>query len=127
MSSATTKGIRVEVESQYLEERSAPAEDYFFFAYHVRIINRGEEPAQLMSRHWVITDAEGREEEVRGPGVVGERPILKPGGAYEYTSYCPLTTEVGSMHGSYRMVTASGSQFEAEIPAFTLAVPHAVN
>ena len=127
MSIATTKGIQVEVSSRYVEERSAPADDYYFFAYHVRIVNVGEESAQLMSRRWIITDAEGHQEQVQGPGVVGERPVLRPGAAYEYTSYCPLNTVVGSMHGSYQMITASGDEFDAEIAPFTLAVPHAVN
>lgn len=125
--SQKAQGIQVEVSSQYLEDKSVPSEDYYFFSYHVRICNQGEESAQLMSRRWFITDAEGRQEKVEGPGVVGEMPILRPGGEFEYTSYCPLPTAVGSMHGSYQMVTLSGRAFEAEIAPFTLAVPHAVN
>lgn len=127
MSVAVTRGIRVEVESRYLEEQSSPAEAYYFFAYHVRISNVGDESAQLISRRWIITDAEGRQEQVEGPGVIGEQPILDPGQEYEYTSYCPLPTAVGSMHGTYAMLTAGGSRFEAEIAPFTLAVPNSVN
>ena len=127
MSLSETHGIQIEVEAQYVEERSAPSDCYFFFAYHVRISNVGSESAQLMSRHWVITDADGQAEEVRGPGVVGECPVLPPGAQFEYTSYCPLKTEVGSMHGAYQMVRASGDEFEATIAPFTLAVPNAVN
>jgi ApaG protein len=127
MSVALTQGIRVEVKSTYVAERSAPGDAYFFFAYHVRISNQGVEPAQLLSRRWIITDAEGRQELVEGPGVVGEQPILAPGEEYEYTSYCPLPTSVGAMQGAYQMVTKSGQQFEAEIAPFTLAVPFAVN
>jgi ApaG protein len=127
MSIALTQGIRVEVESAYVAERSAPDDAYFFFAYHVRISNQGAEPAQLLSRRWIITDAEGRQELVEGPGVVGEQPILEPGEEFEYTSYCPLPTAVGAMQGAYRMVTKSGQQFEAEIAPFTLAMPFAVN
>ena len=127
MSVALTQGIRVEVQSTYVAERSAPGDAYFFFAYHVRISNQGAEAAQLLSRRWIITDAEGRQEHVEGPGVVGEQPILAPGEEYEYTSYCPLPTSVGAMQGAYQMVTKSGQQFEAEIAPFTLAVPFAVN
>jgi ApaG protein len=127
MSTALTQGIQVEVESTYVAERSNPADAYFLFAYHVRISNHSDETAQLLSRRWIITDAEGRQEQVEGPGVVGEQPILEPGEAFEYTSYCPLPTSVGAMEGSYRMITKSGQQFEAEIAPFTLSVPFAVN
>ncbi|HXE79121.1 MAG TPA: Co2+/Mg2+ efflux protein ApaG [Vicinamibacterales bacterium] len=127
MSEATTRGIRVEVTSAYLPERSAPEEGRYLFAYFVRISNVGTERAQLVSRHWIITDADGDEEQVVGPGVVGEQPILNPGDTFEYSSFCPLPTPVGSMRGSYQMVTASGERFDATIAPFTLAVPHAVN
>jgi ApaG protein len=127
MSDATTRGVRVQVKSSYLPERSAPAEGHYFFTYRVRISNEGEETVQLVSRHWVITDADGRTEEVRGPGVVGEQPVLAPGEAFEYTSFCPLHSAIGSMHGTYQMVTAGGSAFDAEIAAFSLAVPTALN
>lgn len=127
MSDTVTRGIRIEVRSEYLPERSSPAEDYYLFAYHVRISNVGEETSQLVSREWIITDADGRVERVEGPGVVGEQPVLSPGGSFQYTSFCPLTTPVGTMHGGYRMVTARGDRFEAMISPFTLEVPHTVN
>lgn len=127
MSDATTRGIRVHVEGSYVEERSSPAERHYFFAYHVRIENVGEEGAQLLARRWVITDSDGNQEVVEGPGVVGEQPSLAPGEAFEYTSFCPLPTAVGTMHGTYHMVSDSGELFTAEIAPFTLAVPHSVN
>jgi ApaG protein len=127
MSDVTTRGIRVQVESFYDEERSSPRENYYFFAYQVRISNVGAEKAQLMSREWVITDATGETQRVQGPGVVGEQPVLAPGDAFEYTSFCPLSTPVGTMHGSYRMVLDDGESFEAAIAPFSLAVPHSVN
>jgi len=127
MSEATTRGIRVEVTSAYLPERSAPEEGRFLFAYFVRISNVGKERAQLVSRHWIITDADGDEEQVVGPGVVGEQPVLDPGDTFEYSSFCPLPTPVGSMRGTYQMVTGNGEPFDAAIAPFTLAVPHAVN
>ena len=127
MSDATTRGVRVQVRSTYLPERSSPADSHYFFTYRVRISNGGGEAVQLVSRHWVIADADGRVEEVRGPGVVGEQPVLEPGEAFEYTSFCPLPTPIGSMHGTYQMVTAGGSAFDAEIAAFSLAVPTALN
>lgn len=127
MSDTTTRGIRVQVQSFYDEERSSPQESYYFFAYQVRIINAGDEQAQLLSREWIITDGNGEMQRVQGPGVVGEQPVLAPGEAFEYTSFCPLSTPVGAMQGSYRMVLESGESFDAEIAPFSLAVPHAVN
>ena len=127
VSDTVTRGIRVRVRSVFVPERSAPREQHFFFAYHVRISNEGGETAQLLSRHWVITNADGDVQEVRGPGVVGETPVLEPGSSFEYTSYCPLTTAVGSMQGSYTMATPDGATFDAEIAPFTLATPNAVN
>lgn len=127
MSDTTTRGVRVEVRTAYVPERSAPQESRYFFAYRIRISNVGEETVQLRSRHWVISDGEGNMEHVRGPGVVGEQPVLEPGEAFEYTSFCPLPTPIGSMHGTYQMVTAGGSAFDAEIAPFPLAVPHALN
>ena len=127
MSIAITRGIRVEVESFYLPERSEPGEKYFFFAYHVRISNDGSETAKLISREWIITDGDANEEVVRGDGVVGEQPLLRPGEAFEYTSFCPLPTEVGAMQGSYFMRTDSGETFRVEIAPFTLAVPGVLN
>jgi ApaG protein len=127
MSDTTTRGIRVQVESFYDEDRSSPQESYYFFAYQVRISNEGAEKAQLISRQWIITDANGEAQRVQGPGVVGEQPVLAPGEAFEYTSFCPLSTAVGTMQGSYHMVRPDGSSFEAEIAPFSLAMPHAVN
>ena len=126
-SDTTTRGIRIQVESTYLADRSSPKDSQFLFAYHVRISNVGTETAQLMTREWIITSADGEMERVKGPGVVGEFPVLAPGAAFEYTSYCPLKTSVGSMHGSYQMVTSEGEKFDAQISPFTLAVPNALN
>lgn len=127
MSDATTRGIRVEVESMYVEERSEPRDSYFFFAYHVRVSNQGTQPARLISREWIITDSDGNVERVEGPGVVGEQPLLQPGESFEYTSFCPLRTSVGSMQGRYTMQMTAGETFPAEIAPFTLAVPGVVN
>lgn len=127
MSEAITRGIRVEVQSEYVAERSSPENEYFFFAYTIRISNEGQVTAQLLSRAWVITDADGNEEHVEGPGVVGEQPVLAPGDGFEYTSFCPLRTSMGTMHGTYTMRTQFGEQFDAVIAPFTLAVPHVVN
>jgi ApaG protein len=126
-SEATTQGVRVLVRSQYVPERSRPELGAFFFAYTIVIENRSRDRVQLISRHWVITDAEGRQEEVRGPGVVGEQPMLAPGESFQYTSFCPLRTPFGSMRGSYQMVRGDGSRFDAEIASFRLAQPYAVN
>ena len=122
-SEALTSGIRVLVRSQYVSERSRPELGEFFFAYTILIENRSRDRVQLVSRHWVITDAEGHQEEVRGPGVVGEQPTIRPGDSYTYASGCPLGTASGSMMGGYYMTDASGRSFEAAIPAFSLDVP----
>ena len=128
MSDTTTRGIRIQVESEYEPDRSSPFESYYFFSYHVRISNLGEETAQLVSRVWIITESDGEAQTVEGPGVVGETPVLAPGEAFEYTSFCPLKTTVGAMQGHYEMrLTASGETFPAEIAPFTLAVPGSVN
>jgi ApaG protein len=127
VSDTTTNGIRVQVKATFLPDRSQPHENHFHFAYHITISNLGTETAQLMSRHWVITDADGDVQEVQGPGVVGEQPVLEPGASFEYTSFCPLKTNVGTMHGTYQMVRANGESFEARIAPFTLAVPNALN
>jgi ApaG protein len=127
VSDTTTRGIRVQVKSAYLPERSSPREASYLFMYNIRISNVGSETTQLISREWVITNADGEVERVKGPGVVGEQPVLPPGGSFEYTSYCPLKTPVGAMQGTYQMVTAEGEQFEAVIAPFTLAVPNALN
>jgi ApaG protein len=127
MSEATTSGIRIQVHSRYVPERSEPEQNQWFFVYHVRIVNEGTETAQLVSRHWIITDANGHVEEVKGPGVVGKQPVLAPGEAFEYTSFCPLPTPFGTMHGTYQMVTRDGQGFDVEIAPFSLADPHAIN
>jgi ApaG protein len=127
LSDATTRGIRIEVKSSYISDRSSPGESEFFFAYKVRISNVGSLTAKLVSREWIITDAEGDVERVKGPGVVGQQPVLPPGGEFEYTSACPLKTSVGSMYGCYQMVTDSGEHFDAVVAPFTLAAPYALN
>jgi ApaG protein len=127
MSDTTTRGIRIQVESFYDAERSSPLESYYFFAYRARITNLGAETAQLVSREWIITDGNGESQRVQGPGVVGEQPVLAPGETFEYTSFCPLPTPVGTMHGSYHMLLATGESFDAEVTPFSLAIPHAVN
>jgi ApaG protein len=126
-SATTTRGIRIEVRSEFLPERSSPRDGSYLFQYDVRISNVGSETAQLIAREWIITNADGEVERVKGPGVIGEQPVLAPGTSFEYTSYCPLKTAVGSMQGSYQMVTANGERFDAAISPFTLAVPHALN
>jgi ApaG protein len=124
-SEATTHGIHIEVTSRYAPERSAPGR--WFFLYTVRISNHSNETTQLVSRHWVIRDAAGRVEEVKGEGVVGEQPVLEPGETYEYTSGCPLPTPFGSMQGSYQMITAGGERFDAEIAEFVLREPGSIH
>ena len=126
-SDTTTRGIRIEVQSAYMPDRSAPGDSEYLFEYHVRISNVGDQTTQLISREWIITNADGEVERVKGPGVVGEKPVLPPGATFEYRSFCPLKTSVGSMHGSYQMVTADGDQFDAIITPFTLAIPNALN
>jgi ApaG protein len=126
-SDTTTEGIRIQVKSFYLADRSSPREGQFYFAYTIRISNVGLETAQLLTRHWIITDAEGELQEVRGEGVVGKQPVLEPGTSFEYTSYCPLKTNVGTMHGSYTLARPDGRLFDAQIAPFTLAVPNALN
>lgn len=127
MSSTTTDGIRVTVKPAYWPERSSPEAGQFAFMYTVEIANLGTEPAQLHSRHWVITDANGRVEEVRGEGVVGKQPRLAPGERFEYTSWAMLRTPFGTMRGSYSMVRPSGERFEAKIGEFVLSQPHALH
>ena len=127
MSNAITNGIRVTVSSNYIPAQSAPKARRYVFAYTVRIANEGTEAAQLKSRHWIITDGNGKVEEVRGPGVVGEQPMLKPGDHFEYTSGCVLETPRGSMEGTYQMVRADGSEFDATIAPFALMLPYSLN
>ena len=109
-----------EVEPQFLSEQSSPDEDVYAFAYTITITNHGEAPAQLISRHWIIEDAHGHTEEVKGLGVVGHQPLLKPGESFQYTSGCRLRTASGTMHGSYFCVAEDGERFEAEVPEFAL-------
>jgi ApaG protein len=124
MYEAVTHGIRVRVTPQYLEEESAPDESRYVWAYTIDILNEGGETVQLRTRHWRITDATGRTEEVRGPGVVGKTPVLEPGESFRYTSGCPLSTPSGIMVGSYQMTTEDGGRIEVAIPAFSLDSPH---
>lgn len=126
-SHAETRGVRVLVESRFLEEQSHPAADRYAFAYRVRIENVGTEVVQLRTRHWVITDSLKHVEEVRGPGVIGEQPTLRPGQAFEYTSGAILRTQRGSMKGSYQMVTEGGDHFDATIAEFALERPYSLN
>lgn len=123
MPEAVTRNIRVTVEPEYAAGRSNPQQNQWFWLYTVRVSNEGRETVQLISRHWIITDAMGKVDEVRGPGVVGKQPILKPGESFEYTSGCPLGTPFGSMRGTYQMVTDRQAQFDVEIPTFTLIEP----
>lgn len=122
-SSAVTDGIRVFVQSLYLPDQSSPRDDRYVFAYTITISNEGGRTAQLKTRHWIITDARGTVEEVRGDGVVGEQPKLQPGQSFQYTSGCVLNTPIGTMHGTYRMWRDDGSFFDAEIAPFSLASP----
>jgi ApaG protein len=117
---AVTRNIEVTVTPRFLSERSSPNNGYFFWAYTIDITNLGPDTVQLKTRHWHITDAHGRLQEVKGPGVVGEEPVLKPGDSYEYTSGVPLPTPSGFMRGSYGMITDKGEHFDIEIPAFSL-------
>lgn len=119
--------IGIEVDARYLEEQSEPSKQRYVFAYTIRIRNEGAVPARLLGRHWIITDANGRVREVDGDGVVGEHPHLGPGEAFQYTSGAVLETDLGTMRGSYRMLTDDGLPFEAPIPAFTLAVPRTLH
>jgi ApaG protein len=124
-SRARTRDVTVRVSSRFVPEQSSPEQGRWFFVYTVRISNDGDETVQLVSRHWVITDATGHVEEVRGPGVVGVQPVLRQGQQFEYTSACPLGTPTGTMRGSYQMVTGDGDSFDAEIAEFALSEPMA--
>jgi ApaG protein len=124
MYSTITQDIQVTVEPEFVPERSDADQATFFWAYTVEIANQGPQTVQLTDRHWKITDANGRLEEVKGPGVVGEQPVLKPGESFRYTSGCPLTTPSGIMTGTYRMVAENGDVFEAAIPVFSLDSPY---
>ncbi len=122
-----TYSIQVEVETQYVEEQSLPDQDHYVFAYTITIYNSGSVPAQLLNRHWIITDANNRIQEVKGEGVVGDQPHLKPGEQYRYTSGTMLETPVGTMRGSYQMRADDGVEFAAEIPTFTLSMPRTLH
>ena len=124
MYSETTRAIRITVKPFFLEDQSSPEESHYVWAYHVRIENQGPETVQLRNRYWRITDSLGRIQEVRGAGVVGEQPVLRPGETFEYTSGTPLGTPSGIMVGSYQMESASGERFDVNIPAFSLDSPH---
>ncbi len=119
--------IQVEVETLYVEEQSLPEQDHYVFAYTISIYNDGNIPARLLNRHWVITDANNKVQEVKGEGVVGEHPYLKPGEHYRYTSGTMLETPVGTMRGSYQMIADDGVEFEADIPSFTLSMPRTLH
>lgn len=127
MSSTVTEGIRVTVKAQYWPERSSPEAGQWAFTYTVEISNEGTEPAKLERRHWIITDADGKVEEVRGEGVVGKQPYLEPGERFEYTSWAMLKTPFGAMRGSYSMVRPGGRRFEAKIAEFALTQPHGLH
>lgn len=126
-SEAETHGVRVRVEARYSAGHSKPDQSLWFFLYTVRILNESADTCQLLSRHWVIRNGAGEMEEVRGPGVVGQKPVLEPGDCFEYTSGCPLDTPFGSMEGSYEMVTEGGTPFEARVARFELREPQALH
>jgi ApaG protein len=119
--------IQVTVASRFLDDQSLPRENRFVFSYTVDIRNQGQQPAKLIARHWVITDANGKVQEVRGEGVVGEQPWMRPGDAFQYTSGAVLETAVGTMRGSYEMVADDGTRFDAPIAEFTLSVPRTLH
>ena len=127
MSETLTRGIRVKISCQFMPEPSSPTQKMWIFAYQVEIANEGDETVQLLNRHWLITHGDGRVEEVRGAGVIGKQPHIHPGERHRYSSMCPLTTPVGSMRGSYQMLSESGERFNATIDPFVLATPHALN
>ena len=124
MVTATTRDISVTVETSYLEKQSDPDEQYFVWAYRITIANHSDQTVQLLTRHWKISDGQGRVQEVRGDGVIGEQPILEPGASYTYSSGTPLQTPSGFMHGSYQMQSDDGERFDVDIPAFSLDSPH---
>jgi len=126
-SEAVTHGIRVNVRSEYAPDRSRPSDQHWFFLYTITITNESAATVQLRSRHWVITNAEGEVQEVRGEGVIGEQPVLSPGQSFTYTSGCPLTTSFGRMEGTYQMMTPTGESFDVAIAAFTLSEPYTVH
>ena len=126
-SEACTRGIRVRVQSRFLPEHSRPDRQQWIFGYTVEITNESDTPVQLISRHWIITDGNDVEQEVQGEGVVGEQPVIKPGESYQYSSFCPLGTAFGTMHGTYQMRPTNGKTYNAEIARFALCQPQAVH
>lgn len=126
-SEAETRGVRVQVRARYSDDHSSPSASRWFFLYTIRISNEGETPVQLINRHWTIIDGTGHTEEVHGPGVVGEQPLLEPGQAFEYTSGCPLPTPFGSMAGTFDMQCADGTSFQAEVALFQLIRPGSIH
>ena len=127
MSNETPYAIGIDVATHYLDEESSPEDSRYVFAYTIRIHNRGTQPAQLLKRHWIVTDADGHVEEVHGEGVVGEQPRLEPGDGFEYSSGVVLATSLGTMHGSYDLLADDGTRFRADIPAFTLSTPRTLH
>lgn len=125
--STDAESIEIQAVSQFIDEQSDVDADRYVFAYHITVRNTGKVTAQLLSRHWVITDAEGVVQEVRGEGVIGQQPVLRPGERFEYTSGCTIATPVGTMKGSYQMVAENGTRFDATIPEFTLAMPRTLH
>ena len=126
MSEAVTNSIRVEVMSRYSPENSKPFQDDWVFQYTIRITNEGQETVQLVTRHWFITDGVGHIEQVKGPGVVGEQPVLAPGASFKYSSWCRLKTPTGTMHGTYQMLRTAGDEFDVEIATFGLRARYTV-
>ena len=126
-SEAVTNNVRVEVESQYMPGHSQPFQNQWAFSYTVRITNEGHDTVKLLSRHWIVTDANDQTEEFKGPGVVGEQPVLGPGESFEYTSWCPLKTSSGVMRGTYQMMSDDGETFDVEIAPFALIEPYTVH
>jgi ApaG protein len=127
MNEADINNIRVDVETRYIEDQSNPEQNYYVFAYTITIQNKGQQSAQLLTRHWVITDSNQKVQEVRGDGVVGEQPLLKPGEQFVYTSGTMLETAVGTMKGSYQMLADDGSQFDATVDEFVLSTPRVLH
>src|SRR5690242_9840994 len=127
ISDAVTHEIRVEAMARHAQENSRPREGEWVFQYTVRITNQSQETVQLLSRHWIITDGTGQVEEVRGPGVVGEQPVLAPGESFKYSSWCPLRTPTGTMRGTYQMVRSNGDEFDIQIAPFALKARYSIN
>ena len=119
--------VEITVKPNYVPERSNPVRSYYFFSYHITILNRGDKQVQLLSRYWHITDGQGNTEDVHGPGVIGKQPKLLPGEIFEYTSFCPLPTPMGFMEGSFQMIDDSGNEFDAIIKPFRLVAPQVLN